>query len=286
LVRIGANVGWALGPAAAGLLAAAAVGSSWGALSGTGIFRAMFVGSAALILTVLVAIALLVDETLERPKGPTGAGTPLSSSAAGGARRDLRAALTDGPFVALLVAGFFLYYVFTQDRQALPIYSRDFLGAPEGWIGLFLAANGLMVALLQLPVAYLLDRQSKVAALVCGAALFAASSATLLLTSSVWGVFLAFAGFFTLAEMILEVAGAALAAELAPEGRRATYLALFGCCFGAAYGLSPIASGLLLDARLPAYLWALQLVAAAAAAVALIRLSALKRRSSAKKPAG
>lgn len=284
LVRIGANVGWALGPAAAGLLAAAAVGSSWGALSDTGIFRAMFVGSAALILAVLVAVALLVEESLERPKGPTAiAGAPLSSR--GGARRDLRAALTDGPFVALLVAGFFLYYVFTQDWQALPIYSRDFLGAPEGWIGLFLAANGLMVALLQLPVAYLLDRQSKVAALACGAALFAASSATLLLTSSIWGVFLAFAGFFTMAEMILEVAGAALAAELAPEGRRATYLALFGCCFGAAYGLSPIASGLLLDARLPNYVWFLQIAASAAATVALMKLSALNHRKSAKKPA-
>jgi hypothetical protein len=30
--------------------------------------------------------------------------------------------------------------------------------------------------------------------------------------------------------MILEVAGTALAAELAPFERRGTYLALFGCC--------------------------------------------------------
>ena len=43
----------------------------------------------------------------------------------------------------------------------------------------------------------------------------------------------AFVGFFTVAEMVLEVAGAALAAELAPTDRRGTYLALFGCCFGA-----------------------------------------------------
>ncbi len=92
-----------------------------------------------------------------------------------------------------------------------------------------------MVILLQLPVAYLLDGRSKVVGLAVGAGLFAASSITLLITDSFLGVLVAFAGFFTLAEMILEVAGASLAAELAPTERRGTYLALFGCCFGAGY---------------------------------------------------
>ena len=61
--------------------------------------------------------------------------------------------------------------------------------------------------LLQLPVAYLLDRRSKVVALAVGAGLFAASSTTLLVTDSFLGILMAFAGFFTLAEMTLEVAG-------------------------------------------------------------------------------
>jgi MFS family permease len=139
-------------------------------------------------------------------------------------------------------------------------------------IGLFLAGNGLMVMLLQLPIAYLLDGRSKVAALVVGTVLFAASSATLLLTESFLGILIAFAGFFTLAEMILEVAGAALAAELAPVEQRGTYLALFGCCFGAGYGLSPIVAGLLLDARLPEIIWTIQLIAATLAATGLLAL--------------
>src|SRR3712207_1406581 len=108
--------------------------------------------------------------------------------------------------------------------------------------------------------------------------LFAASSATLLLTESFLGILIAFAGFFTLAEMILEVAGAALAAELAPVERRGTYLALFGCCFGAGYGLSPIVAGLLLDARLPQIIWTLQLFAAALAAIGLLTLRAISRQ--------
>ncbi|MBA3471781.1 MAG: MFS transporter, partial [Rubrobacter sp.] len=79
-------------------------------------------------------------------------------------------------------------------------------------------------------------------------------------------------------EMILEVAGAALAAELAPVERRGTYLALFGCCFGAGYGLSPIVAGLLLDARLPEIIWTIQLIAAALAATGLLALAALRKK--------
>jgi MFS family permease len=136
-----------------------------------------------------------------------------------------------------------------------------------------------MVMLLQLPVAYLLDGRSKVAALAVGAVLFASSSATLLATQSFLGLLIAFAGFFTLAEMILEVTGTALAAELAPVERRGTYLALFGCCFGAGYGISPIVAGLLLDAQLPEIIWTIQLVGAALSAVCLPVLAMLKKQT-------
>jgi MFS family permease len=160
----------------------------------------------------------------------------------------------------------------------LPVYAKNFLLVPDAWVGLFLAGNGLMVMLLQLPVAYLLDGRSKVAALAVGAGLFAASSATLFVTDSFLGILIAFAGFFTLAEMTLEVAGASLAAELAPAQRRGTYLALFGCCFGAGYGISPIVAGLLLDTHLPHVIWTVQLVAATLAAAGLLVLATLRKR--------
>ncbi|ABG05828.1 major facilitator superfamily MFS_1 [Rubrobacter xylanophilus DSM 9941] len=257
LVRVGGNVGWALGPAAAGLVAASA-GSS------AGTYRLMFAGTAALTLLVALSLALLVAES--RPALAAG-GSPSPGA--------LREALSDGRFAALLGAAFLLYYVFAQDWQALPVYARNFLGMEEGRIGLFLAGNGLVVILLQMPVARLLDARSKMGALLVCSLLFAASAATLLITESFLGILVAFAGFFTLAEMILEVAGAALAAGMAPPGRRGTYLALFGVCFGAAQGISPVVAGALLDARMPDAVWGLQLAAAGLAAAALL---ALRRR--------
>ncbi|MDQ3911402.1 MAG: MFS transporter, partial [Actinomycetota bacterium] len=215
-------------------------------------------------------LTLLVREPLPKVEEQDLSTVPLSK---------LKAALSDGPYLVLLVVGLLLYYVFTQDWQALPVYARNFLDVPDMWIGLFLAGNGLMVIVLQIPVSYLLDGRSKVAALTVGAALFAASSTTLLVTESLLGILIAFTGFFTLAEMILEVAGASLAAELAPTARRGTYLALFGCCFGAGYGISPIAAGLLLDWHLPQAVWAIQLTAAALSISGLMVLAELRRRS-------
>jgi MFS family permease len=182
--------------------------------------------------------------------------------------------------MVLLGVGVLLYYVFTQDWQALPVYAKNFVGVADGQIGFFLGANGLMVILFQLPVSYLIDRGSRVAALLAGAALFAASAATLLLSESFLGILVAFVLFFTLAEMVLEVAGASLAAELAPARLRGTYLGLFGACFGVACGFSPIVAGTLLEARLPALIWTIQLAAAASAALGLGALALLRRRRS------
>lgn len=263
LVRVGGNVGWALGPMVAGLVSASAGGSA-------GIYPKLFVGTSVLTALVALVLAFTVRESLPaRREG--------SSGTRGG--RGLRAAFGDGPFLLLLGVGVLLYYVFTQDWQALPIYAKNFVGVTDGQIGFFLGANGLMVILFQLPVSYLIDRGSKVIALLAGAILFALSSATLLLTESFLGIVVAFVLFFTLAEMVLEVAGAALAAELAPVRLRGTYLALFGACFGAACGVSPIVGGSLLQAELPEVIWTIQLVAAGLAATGLITLAALRRRA-------
>ncbi|CAA9481781.1 MAG: hypothetical protein AVDCRST_MAG02-4496 [uncultured Rubrobacteraceae bacterium] len=269
LVRVGGNVGWASGPMVAGLISASAAGSA-------GVYPKLFAGTSVLTALVALALAATVRESLPSRRE---AGSEQERG-----RRGLREAFADGPFVLLLGVGVLLYYVFTQDWQALPIYAKNFVGVPDGQIGLFLGANGLMVILFQLPVSYLIDRGSKVVALLAGATLFALSSATLLATESFLGILVAFVLFFTLAEMILEVAGAALAVELAPVRLRGTYLALFGACFGAACGISPIVGGTLLQAELPDVIWAIQLGAALLAATGLLTLAALRNRKRPERP--
>jgi MFS family permease len=264
LVRVGGNVGWALGPMVAGLVSAAAGGSG-------SVYPRLFVGTAVLTALVALVLAFAINESRPIVKEPAEDGETPGR---------LRAALSDGTLLVLLGVGVLLYYVFTQDWQALPVYAKNFVGVADGQIGFFLGANGLIVILFQLPVAYLVDRGSRVVALLAGAVLFAASAVTLLLSESFLGIFVAFVLFFTLGEMVLEVAGASLAAELAPTRLRGTYLALFGACFGVACGFSPIVAGALLEAHLPALIWTIQLAAAASAAVGLGALALLRRQHS------
>jgi hypothetical protein len=129
-VRIGGNVGWALGPMVAGFVAAS-VGSG-------AIYRTLFLGTSALTVMVMLVLAFAVEESLPTPKGATPAGLPRGKGV-------LRVALTDCQFLALLAAAVLLYYVFTQDWQALPVYAKNFVGVPDGRIGQFLGANGVIV---------------------------------------------------------------------------------------------------------------------------------------------
>ena len=115
LVRVGGNVGWASGPVAAGLIAAS--------LGGSGItYQAMFAGTAALMLAVLVFLAMLVRESLPRVEERSSSAVPLSK---------LRAALSDSPFVVLLAVGFLLYYIFARslERGASLLSSRSVRGS-------------------------------------------------------------------------------------------------------------------------------------------------------------
>ncbi|HEX5700629.1 MAG TPA: MFS transporter, partial [Rubrobacter sp.] len=102
LVRVGGNVGWALGPMVAGLSSAAAG-------SAGGVYPRLFVGTSVLTALVALVLVLTIKESRPVPKEPAeSVGKP------GG----LRAALSDGPFLVLLGVGVLLYYVFTQDWQA------------------------------------------------------------------------------------------------------------------------------------------------------------------------
>lgn len=142
----------------AGLVSAAA-GSSGG------VYPKLFVGTSVLTAVVALSLALTIRESRPALKEPViGDGSPLR----------IRPVLSDGPFLVLLGVGVLLYYIFTQDWQALPVYAKNFVGVADGQIGFFLGANGLMVILFQLPVSYLIDRGSRIVALLAGAALFGA----------------------------------------------------------------------------------------------------------------
>src|SRR5215207_4947235 len=151
-----------------------------------------------------------------------------------------------------------LYFPFSS------IYFHNVLSIPLSLVGVGLAVFAAASVLSGLVAGPLTDRYGRKPVMLAALAGSAAS-------------FVAFVLFFTLAEMVLEVAGASLAAELAPTQLRGTYLALFGACFGVACGFSPIVAGTLLQAHLPDLIWSIKLVVASSAAVGLVTLAVLRR---------
>jgi hypothetical protein len=171
-------------------------------------------------------------------------------------------ALSNRAFLMLLGSGFLMYYVFTQDWQALPIYSKNFLGMPDFLIGLFLAGNGLLIILLQLPIAHMIDERSKSGALSVGSGfvrpLVGDAPFDRLVVGGVRGV-----------RRVLHAGG---------DGSRSRG---GGVCFGDGPGETPgdvpravrgmlRVAGSLLEAGLPSIIWAIQIVAASLAAALLV----------------
>jgi MFS family permease len=113
LVRVGGNVGWALGPMVAGLFSAAA-GSS-GA-----VYPKLFIGTSVLTALVAIILALTINESRPVLKEPA-----VSVETPDG----LRAALSDGPFLVLLGIGVLLYTSLPRTGRLCPSTRRT----SSGW---------------------------------------------------------------------------------------------------------------------------------------------------------
>jgi MFS family permease len=116
LVRVGGNVGWALGPMTAGVVSAAAGGDG-------DVYRALFTGTAVLTAAVMLVLAFAVRESLpSRKETARRAGSP-SGLRDGPLRQGLRgSARVRHPPLLRLYAGL----------AGAPVYARNFVGVPTG----------------------------------------------------------------------------------------------------------------------------------------------------------
>ncbi|CAF0702325.1 MFS transporter [Candidatus Methylacidithermus pantelleriae] len=258
LLRIGGNVGWSLGP----LLAAWLLGKGWVT------YRDLFFLGAAIHGAHALWLALVLEESFPRELQ-----ADQESRVAGKlAFETFVRSPSLKQLTYLFTYSVLLYVVFTQNWQAVPVYARNFLGMQDRAIGILLSTNGTMVILLQGPMAAWVDRQQKARVLAIAAVLFAVSGAILLGWHAGWALFVSFTLFFTLGEMLLEVGGPALAAELAPPEIRGRVLGVYGSAWAISYTVSPLLAGFLLDARRPDLLWLSQVILSAMAFILATKL--------------
>ncbi len=240
ILRIGANVGWAAGPAIGGYLA-------------TLLPYAWLFGIPALTCGIVSFITIFFVR---------------ESSQGQGKRVGFRGMLPpagDLAFMAFLVLSVLLHVVVGQMSTTLSIFAVDRVGFSSAQYGLLLTLNGLIVIVFQYPMTLVLRRVAKSRALILGSLLYALGY-----LSFGWirqfGWALGAMAVITAGEIIYSPVTLTVIGELSPQEQRGRYMGVFGLSETVGMAMGPLLGGALLDA----FPLDLRLVWAPIASIALI----------------
>jgi predicted MFS family arabinose efflux permease len=224
LQRVGINVGWAMGPALGGALAAAA---SYGLL---------FFASAGIMLVAAALVARVRD--LGQPAPAAGERLTLEG---------VRLAFRKNRRFFLYLGLVFLGSIMTvQIFATLSVYAHTELGLSEAEIGLLYTVNGVLVVVFQLPAVALLERGGPSKALTLGPFLYAVAFLAVGVSAGFPHLALAMA-LITAAEVVFAPALSDMAAHLGDPRHLGRAFGLFGLMQQLGLSVGPLAGGLLYD---------------------------------------
>ncbi len=231
LFRIGANAGWAVGPAIGGFLVATS-------------YASLFLLTAFASLIGLLLMLFLSSESIRTAE--TG---QFSIRRVLDVAHDLR-------FLVFCGWSVLLFVVMGQFASTLAVFSTQVVGIAEAQLGILFTINGIAVVLFQWPAARLADRIGIRWGLVLGCLLYAlgyfsvsfAAAFPFLIGSMI---------VITLGEVTFSPTSMAAVANMASEGRVGRYMGLFGLTEALGWSLGPFIGGVLFDAlrRSPTALW-------------------------------
>ena len=153
----------------------------------------------------------------------------------------LRLVLKDGRFLLACALLTVLSVVFSQSFTILPLDVRAHGISPAGFGGL-IAANGVLIVLLQPFVGDLIRRRSRFGMLAVASILIGIGFGMNALVGTVpW--YLCATAVWTLGEILYSPAGPSLAADLAPIELRGRYQGVLSMTFSAGFFLAPLIGG-------------------------------------------
>jgi MFS family permease len=222
LLRIGINLGWAIGPAIGGFLASFS-------------YAFLFFASA-----IVISIGLVVLLVALKGYRTAGHGERVNL-------RDLASVGRDKAFVSYNLVSLLLFLVMAQLMMTLSVYAVDWVGISKIQLGYLYTVNGLMVVFLQFPCVRLVRGLRMTRVMALGSFLYAA------------GYFsAAFAGGFialllsvivvTFGEMFTSPPSLALVSNMAPRERYGRYMGVFELFGSVGHSLGPFVGGIIMDA--------------------------------------
>jgi len=249
LLRIGANIGFAIGPMIGGFIAAVS-------------YSSLFLLTALTCATVAVMITFGLQESMQRT-GPK----------MGFSIKDLVGIGKNRRFMFFCAMSFLLFVVVAQMSTTYSVFSTDAIGVTEVEIGYLYTINGAFVVFLQLPMARYIARFRMSTVLAFGALVYAAGYFLVAFAQDFF--FLAFCMFtITMAENITSPSSMNIVANMSPENERGRYMGFFGLATSFGYSVAPVIGGVLLDAMIddPLLLWGIIAMFGVVSAIGFLRM--------------
>ena len=240
--RFAVNLGWSFGPAVAGFLAERSF------------FWLFAVDGATSMFFGVMALRWL----------PPGNRTERSLAGWGRAWRSIR---TNRPFLALAGSCILVSWLFRQAFSAFPLHFER-SGLPMHWCGVALALNGVIVCLLEIPLAAV-TRGWPVRIMLALGYVTMGGSFLLITGAPAMPSFFVMISIFTVGEIMAFSRQQAYAASLAPDDMRGRYAGFLGFGWGTGAVLSGLCGMALFDAD-PTLAWMTNAGLGLAAAVLVV----------------
>lgn len=221
LLRVGGNLGWAIGPMIGGFLASVSYA-----------FLFLFTAFASVIAILLILV--FIRESVR--------GSPSKEYKV----RDLFQFGKNRLLFVFCGLSLLIFIVAGQLVAPLSVFAVDRVGISKIELGYLFTINGLLVVLFQFPVAALISRIRLTTALIIGSCLYAVGYLSVGLAPSF--LFLALSMVvITSGEVMVMPSGMSLAANMAPPDQKGRYMGIFGLTESLGWSLGPFMGGILLD---------------------------------------
>jgi len=224
LLRLALNVGFAIGPAMGGILAAWK-GYNW-----------LFYADALTCLTAAFLFRItLKDDFKERQKEQT-------ENISNNNLEPVLSPYQDYNFLFFLFIIGLLAFAFLQFFYTIPVFFKQQLGLDEAQIGIFMGLNGLLIMLLEMPLVYLAEQKSKPFKIMAlGAFLVGMGFLCFLIPSNWAGIAALGILVLTLGEIYYMPFASAWVATRSNERNRGQYMALYSMSWATASVVAPAA---------------------------------------------
>jgi MFS family permease len=228
LIRLAVNLGFGIGPAFGGLLAAS-FGYDW----------LFIIDGMTCMLAAFLFLAVLKDK--HRPKQMSEDALLLDNELIEeNEPNKISSPYKDNWFIAFVFFCFLNSIVFIQFMGTLPVYYKEGLNFSDAEIGMLLAMNGLIIAAVEMPLIFVLEKKDNILTMIA-MGIFLTGLCYELLTWGTWaGIAVISMLCLTFGEIINFPFAASFSLSRATEKNRGAYMGLYGLSFSVGHIIAPV----------------------------------------------